>query len=63
MLDKKYKFQDPDTKEFIDVQCERWSWVAIYKDNTELHQFDPNTGQGNAEGQTTLAVKPVQQSA
>lgn len=38
-----YKFFDPELKRDIDVDRERWGWVAVYKDKTELHQFDDKT--------------------
>ena len=36
------KYKHNKTKE--EVEVEQWVWAIVYKDNTELHQFDANTG-------------------
>lgn len=39
-----FKFYDKEQQQDINVPLERWAWVAIYDDDTELHQFDETTG-------------------
>ena len=39
-MNKKFTFINPDTKEEEEVLIERWIWGVVYKDDTELHQFD-----------------------
>jgi hypothetical protein len=36
------KYIHNKTKE--EVEIEKWVWAVVYKDNTELHQYDLNTG-------------------
>ena len=40
METQKFRFIDPETKEESMVDLERWCWGVVYKDDTELHQFD-----------------------
>jgi hypothetical protein len=37
-MPKIFKFYSPEGE--VDVPRERWCWVVIYNDGTELHQFD-----------------------
>lgn len=37
---KKFRFIDPETKEESMVDLEKWCWGVVYKDDTELHQFN-----------------------
>ena len=40
METQKFRFIDPETKEESMVDLEKWCWGCVYKDDTELHQFD-----------------------
>lgn len=39
-----FKFFDKNQGKDIDVAVEKWRWLAIYNDGTELRQFDDITG-------------------
>ena len=41
-MEKTFKFNNNGITE--EVSLERWGWVAVYKDRTELRQFDEETG-------------------
>lgn len=43
-MQKIFKFHRKETGKTEDVQCEKWRWIAIYNDDTELKQFDEATG-------------------
>ena len=38
----KWTYTNPDTGKTEEVELENWIWGAVYKDGTELHQFDDN---------------------
>lgn len=35
-----YKFTNPETGQLEMIDPERWGWGVLYRDDTELHQFD-----------------------
>jgi len=42
MENKQFDFINPITKEKELISLERWVWGVVYKDETELRQFDDN---------------------
>lgn len=39
-----FKFTNKETDQIEEVQREKWRWIAMYNDGSELRQFDDATG-------------------